>query len=136
MKEQLEETYGVMVFQEDVIKVCHHFAGLDLADADVLRRAMSESSVRRVEFQRIMTVFRKTATHWVARRDAREVWAADRDFCRYSFSKAHSAHRCGSFKSLYLKPTTARNYGFRYQQFWWIFIARLCGTNAAVWWPY
>jgi DNA polymerase III alpha subunit len=35
MKEQLEETYGVMVYQEDVLKVCHHFAGLDLADADV-----------------------------------------------------------------------------------------------------
>ena len=31
----LDETYGVMVYQEDVIKVCHHFAGLDLADADL-----------------------------------------------------------------------------------------------------
>jgi error-prone DNA polymerase len=36
MEQQLKETYGVMVYQEDVIKVCHHFAGLDLADADVL----------------------------------------------------------------------------------------------------
>ena len=36
MEEQLKETYGVMVYQEDVIKVCHHFAGLDLSDADVL----------------------------------------------------------------------------------------------------
>jgi DNA polymerase III alpha subunit len=33
MEEQLKETFGVMVYQEDVIKVCHHFAGLDLADA-------------------------------------------------------------------------------------------------------
>ena len=41
MKEQLEETFGVMVYQEDVLKVCHHFAGLDLSDADTLRRAMS-----------------------------------------------------------------------------------------------
>jgi DNA polymerase-3 subunit alpha len=41
MEEQLKETFGVMVYQEDVIKVCHHFAGLDLADSDVLRRAMS-----------------------------------------------------------------------------------------------
>jgi DNA polymerase-3 subunit alpha len=44
MQEQLEETYGVMVFQEDVLKVCHHFAGLDLADADVLRRAIPKDS--------------------------------------------------------------------------------------------
>ena len=41
MEEQLKETYGVMVYQEDVLKICHHFAGLDLADADVLRRAMA-----------------------------------------------------------------------------------------------
>ncbi len=41
MKELLEETFGVMVFQEDVIKVAHYFAGLNLGEADVLRRAMS-----------------------------------------------------------------------------------------------
>ena len=41
MEEQLKETFGVMVYQEDVIKICHHFAGLDLADADILRRAMA-----------------------------------------------------------------------------------------------
>lgn len=40
-EEQLGETFGVMVYQEDVIKICHHFAGLDLSDADILRRAMS-----------------------------------------------------------------------------------------------
>ncbi|WP_234364041.1 PHP domain-containing protein [Lunatibacter salilacus] len=41
MKELLEETYGVMVYQEDVIKVAHHFAGMDMGEADILRRAMS-----------------------------------------------------------------------------------------------
>jgi DNA polymerase-3 subunit alpha len=39
--EIMPETYGVMVYQEDVIKVAHHFAGLSLAEADVLRRGMS-----------------------------------------------------------------------------------------------
>jgi DNA polymerase-3 subunit alpha len=37
----MAETYGVMVYQEDVIKVAHYFAGLTLAEADVLRRGMS-----------------------------------------------------------------------------------------------
>ena len=41
MEELLKDTYGVMVYQEDVIKVAHHFAGLDMAEADILRRAMS-----------------------------------------------------------------------------------------------
>ncbi|MBC8005420.1 MAG: DNA polymerase III subunit alpha, partial [Verrucomicrobia bacterium] len=53
MKEQLEETYGVMVYQEDVIKVAHHFAGLDLAESDVLRRAMSGKYRSLAEFKRI-----------------------------------------------------------------------------------
>jgi len=41
MKELLEETYGVMVYQEDVIMVAHYFAGLDMAEANALRRGMS-----------------------------------------------------------------------------------------------
>ena len=42
----MPETYGVMVYQEDVIKVAHHFAGLDLGEADVLRRGRAGSSGR------------------------------------------------------------------------------------------
>ena len=36
----MPETYGVMVYQEDVIRVAHYYAGLTLAEADVLRRGM------------------------------------------------------------------------------------------------
>ncbi len=58
MKEQLQETYGgVMVYQEDVLKVCHHFAGLDLADADVLRRIMSGKKRKQNEFEEIVDRF-------------------------------------------------------------------------------
>jgi DNA polymerase-3 subunit alpha len=53
MKELLEETYGVMVYQEDVIKVAHHFAGLDMAEADVLRRAMSGKYRGHKQFEQI-----------------------------------------------------------------------------------
>ncbi len=41
MEEYLGETYGVMIYQEDVIKVAHHVVGLSLEEADYLRRAMS-----------------------------------------------------------------------------------------------
>src|SRR5690606_25143876 len=40
-KQELEETYGVMVYQEDVMKIAHAYGGLNMADADVLRRMMS-----------------------------------------------------------------------------------------------
>lgn len=63
MKELMEETYGVMVYQEDVIKVAHHFAGLDLSEADVLRRGMSGKFRSREEFLKIKIVFSRIATN-------------------------------------------------------------------------
>jgi DNA polymerase III alpha subunit len=46
-----------MVYQEDVIKISHHFAGLGLDDSDILRRAMSGKFRSRAEFQRIRDKF-------------------------------------------------------------------------------
>ena len=57
MGELMRETFGVMVYQEDVIKVAHYFAGLSLAEADVLRRGMSGKYRSRAEFERIRDVF-------------------------------------------------------------------------------
>jgi DNA-directed DNA polymerase III PolC len=105
MEEQLKETYGVMVYQEDVIKVCHHFAGLDLADADVLRRAMSGKYRSRTEFQRIVDrFFSNCREKGYPDSLAKEVWRQIESFAGYSFSKAHSAsYAVESFQSLYLK---------------------------------
>jgi DNA polymerase III alpha subunit len=49
----LEETYGVMLYQEDVIKVAYHFEGLDMAEADVLGRAMSGKYRGQKQFEQI-----------------------------------------------------------------------------------
>jgi len=105
MEEQLKETYGVMVYQEDVIKICHHFAGLDLADADVLRRAMSGKYRSRKEFDRIAKrFFDNCRDRGYPESLTREVWRQIASFAGYSFSKAHSASfAVESFQSLYLK---------------------------------
>ncbi len=105
MKEQLEETYGVMVYQEDVLKVCHHFAGLDLSDADVLRRAMSGKFRGRKEFDRIVRKFFSNCKEYGYPDEVtKEVWRQIESFAGYSFSKAHSAsYAVESFQSLYLK---------------------------------
>jgi error-prone DNA polymerase len=105
MKEQLSETFGVMVYQEDVIKVCHHFAGLDLADADVLRRAMSGKYRSGKEFERIANrFFSNCRERGYSDALAGEVWRQISSFAGYSFSKAHSASfAVESFQSLYLK---------------------------------
>lgn len=105
MEKQLSETYGVMVYQEDVIKICHHFAGLDLADADVLRRAMSGKYRSRKEFDRIANKFFSNCREkGYPDSLTNEVWRQISSFAGYSFSKAHSASfAVESFQSLFLK---------------------------------
>ena len=105
MEEQLKETFGVMVYQEDVLKIGHHFGGLDLADADVLRRMMSGKHRSKKHLEEIERKYYdncKRAGHTVEL--AREVWRQIESFAGYSFSKAHSAsYAVESYQSLYLK---------------------------------
>ena len=105
LKEQLEETFGVMVYQEDVLKVCHYFAGLDLSDADVLRRMMNHKSRRKDEMTELTKkFFDNCKSKGYSDTVTREVWRQIESFAGYSFSKAHSAsYAVESFQSLFLK---------------------------------
>lgn len=105
MKELMEETYGIMVYQEDVIKVAHHFAGLDLSEADVLRRGMSGKFRSREEFQKIRDKFFDSCrAKGYPETITAEVWRQIESFAGYSFSKGHSAsYAVESYQSLYLK---------------------------------
>ena len=105
MKEQLSETYGVMVYQEDVLKICHHFAGLDLSDADTLRRAMSGKYRSKEEISKItLRFFDNCRKKGYPEEITKEVWRQIESFAGYSFSKAHSAsYAVESMQSLYLK---------------------------------
>jgi DNA polymerase-3 subunit alpha len=139
MEQQLKETYGVMVYQEDVLKVCYHFAGLDLADADVLRRAMSGKYRSRNEFQRIVDRFFASCRQ-LGHPDelVEDIWRQIESFAGYSFSKAHSAsYAVESFQSLYLKAyyplefmvAVINNFGGFYQSWVYFFEAHRCGAN-------
>ena len=105
MKQQLSETYGIMVYQEDVMKVAHHFAGLDLTDADVLRRAISgkyRSSDQLLNIEK--KYFENCRKFGYSESVISEVWRQMKSFAGYSFCKAHSAsYAVESFQSLYLK---------------------------------
>jgi DNA polymerase-3 subunit alpha len=112
MEEILKETYGVMVYQEDVIKVCIHFAGMDGTDADILRRGMSGKYRSKKEFDRLVERFHEEAIA-LGRPVAivKEVWRQVSSFAGYSFSKAHSASfAVESYQSLYLKTYFPREF--------------------------
>ena len=105
MEELLKETFGVMVYQEDVIKVAHYFAGLDLGEADVLRRAMSGKYRSNNRFRLIRDqFFANCKTLGYTDELTTEVWRQMESFGGYSFSKAHSASfAVESYQSLFLK---------------------------------
>lgn len=140
MKEHLQETFGVMVYQEDVIKVCYHYAGLDLSDADVLRRGMSGKYRSKKEFERLVQRFFDRAKE-IGRDEetTREVWRQVSSFAGYSFSKAHSASfAVESYQSLFLKTyyplefmvAVLNNYGGFYQR--WVYVHELKKAGANV----
>ncbi|MGQ1784040.1 MULTISPECIES: DNA polymerase III subunit alpha [unclassified Saccharicrinis] len=103
--EILEETYGVMVYQEDVIKVAHYFAGLALDEADVLRRGMSWKFKQRNEFGKVRNKFFANCQQKGYPDDVvQNIWRQIESFANYAFAKGHSAsYAVESFQALYLK---------------------------------
>jgi DNA-directed DNA polymerase III PolC len=139
MDELMKETFGVMVYQEDVIKVAHHFAGLSLAEADVLRRAMSGKFRARSAFARVYNRFFESCRERKYDEDViQRVWHEIESFAGYSFSKGHSAsYAVESYQSLYLKSHyplefmvgVINNFGGFYQTEFYFHEARMNGAS-------
>lgn len=111
-EEHLSETFGVMVFQEDVIKIAHYFAGLSLGEADILRRAMSGKYRNHNRFFLMKDKYLSNCKK-IGHPDAlaEEVWRQMESFAGYSFNKAHSASfAVESYMSLYLKTYYPREF--------------------------
>ncbi|WP_289055154.1 DNA polymerase III subunit alpha [Carboxylicivirga marina] len=108
----LEETYGVMVYQEDVIKVAHYFAGLSLDEADVLRRGMSWKFRQRNEFWKVREKFFSNCQNkGYAEQTVADIWRQIESFANYAFAKGHSAsYAVESYQALYLKAYYPREY--------------------------
>lgn len=104
-KEQLGETYGIMVYQEDVIKIALHFGGVSADDGDVLRRAMSGKTRSLQKLQEVREHFFESCAEKGHPEDlSKEVYRQIESFAGYSFCKAHSAsYAVESYQSLYLK---------------------------------
>ena len=134
----MPETYGVMVYQEDVIKVAHYFAGLDLGEADVLRRGMSGKFRSREEFGKAQQAFFDKAQDKGHPFDLiKEVWRQVESFAGYAFAKGHSAsYAVESYQSLFLKAhypleymvATINNFGGFYRTELYVHEARLHGA--------
>lgn len=105
MENVLAETYGVMIYQEDVIKVAYHIAGLSLEEADLLRRAMSGKMRSHTAMQKIVdNFFYSCSAKGLTDEQSKELWRQIESFAGYSFCKAHSASfALLSYQVAYLK---------------------------------
>lgn len=102
----LPETYGVMVYQEDVLLVAHEVAGMTYGEADLLRRAMSGKtrSGEAMETARERFVRGAMECRELTLEEANEIWRQVASFAGYSFCKGHSAaFAVLSYQVAYLK---------------------------------
>lgn len=138
-KEHLGDTYGIMVYQEDVIKIAMHFGGLSAPDGDILRRAMSGKGRSLAALQKVKdNFFACCAAKGHPEALSREVYRQIESFAGYSFCKAHSAsYAVESYQSLYLKVyypvefmvAVINNMGGFYRTEVYVHEAKMSGAN-------
>ncbi len=138
-REQLGETYGIMVYQEDVIKIALHYGGLPAADGDILRRAMSGKGRSKAALQKVKdNFFASCARQGHPVELSQEIYRQIESFAGYSFCKAHSAsYAVESYQSLYLKTyypiefmtAVINNFGGFYRTEVYIHEAKMAGAK-------
>ncbi len=110
LEDVLKETYGVILYQEQVMKCASTLAGYTLGGADLLRRAMGKKKVEVMNEQR--AIFLKGATaQGVDSAKADEIFDIIQKFAGYGFNKSHSAaYALISYQTAYLKAHYDREF--------------------------
>ncbi len=103
LKEILQETHGVILYQEQVMKIANVLAGFTLGDADLLRRAMGKKKPEEMAQQR--EKFNVGAKHnKIPEKKAEKIFNLMEKFAGYGFNKSHSAaYALISYQTAYLK---------------------------------
>ncbi len=138
MDDVLSETYGIMVYQEDVSRIAMAMAGFSAADADVLRKILSKKRAGKRLDDFKAKFYRGAAQHGILREIVDQVWDMILSFASYSFCKPHSAsYALVSYKSCYLRAhypaefiaAVLSNQGGYYSPFAYVSEARRMGLE-------
>jgi len=104
LKEALEKTYGVMLYQEDILRVAQAVAGFTLAEGDELRKCISKHASRERLDEFRERFIGGAVARGVAADVAEEIWRQVRAFAAYSYCKAHACtYGHISYQACYLK---------------------------------
>ena len=103
LEEILKDTYGVIVYQEQVMRIASSLANFSLEDADILRRAMSKKDPKEMEMQKekFLEGSRKNRINLTK---AEKIFDLMAKFAEYGFNKSHSAaYALITYQTAYLK---------------------------------
>lgn len=99
----LKETYGIIVYQEQVIQIANKVGGLSLAEADILRRAMGKKDLAAMKEQKVKFI-EGAVNNGISKKIAEEIFEAIDKFANYGFNKSHSvAYSFVAYQTAYLK---------------------------------
>lgn len=99
----LKETYGVMVYQEQIMKIANRVAGLTLGEADILRRAVGKKD-RELLLEMEDRFIDGAIRQGIPRKSARGIWDLILKFANYGFNKNHAApYALIAYRTAYLK---------------------------------
>ena len=102
-QEILQETYGVTVYQDQVLQIARTFAGYSLGEADIVRKAMGKK-IPEIMVQERQKFIEGALAHGYSQELAEEVFALIEPFAGYAFNKAHSvSYGLISYWTAYLK---------------------------------
>jgi len=90
LKPILENTYGICIFQEQLMKIAHDLGGFSMAEADVLRKAVGKKIKTLLQAQKEKLI-EGMIKNDIKRPIAEKIWAWVEPFARYGFNKSHSA---------------------------------------------
>ena len=85
----LKSTYGIIIFQEQIMQIVQTYAGMSLAEADIFRRAISKKNILKLEQQKTL-FFNMSATKNREKSITLEVWDLIFKFANYGFAKSHA----------------------------------------------
>jgi DNA polymerase III subunit alpha len=103
LKDILEETYGVILYQEQVMQIANALASFSLGEADILRRAMGKKKKEEMAAQRAKFMA-GCATNKIPEKKAERIFHLMEEFAGYGFNKSHScAYALLAYQTAYLK---------------------------------
>lgn len=103
MERSLSDTYGIMLYQEQIMQLARELAGYSLGEADLLRKAMGKKIPEEMAKQRVRFIS-GCIERGISERAAGEIFSQMETFARYGFNRSHSvAYAMVSYQTAYLK---------------------------------